>query len=136
LSKKLTSKIIRDSGIRKDEGKILVILEPSKEGDKSPHGYLTFLSKDGRKRIALARILSNITSVSLEKYNVSKSDIINLADLESQIMIQHEDIFTPKVKGSLYHIVREMRDSRRKELGLHPVIWRGTKPETKRIKKK
>jgi len=133
VTKKLTCPLVRDSGLVFDKKKVLVSIRPSKPEEKSPYGYLEFQSDKKKKRISLQRAFLNMTGIHPK--TGLKIDLIDLSILESRIMIQSEDIFSPNVKGHLFQIVRQLRDELRASEGMPPIIWRGSKPEIRRKKK-
>ena len=134
MIKKLKSRIVRDSGLKTTKGRVLVVLEPSCSEDEQSGGYLGFLHCGKKKKISLQQILSNM--INPKATGLMDKEKVDLNALESRIMIQHESTFTPEIKGYLFHIIRQIRDEKRKERGMPPVIWRGTKPEIKKVKKK
>ena len=123
MTRKLTTSLERDTGLKLRQRDVSVTLKPSHRKDPVQGGWLIFTCKGKEKKIPLSQILINIMSDLPSTQGLIRSDWVHLADLESQVMIQAPDVMEVSSKASLYRIIRRMRDERRKEKGLPPVVW-------------
>jgi hypothetical protein len=140
----LDKSLIRDSGLTRNQNPVFVVLLPSEDGgqiafkEKGRHGKGTSISLKQVMEIAFG---DNDKKGTIEKVVEKKSqsvsategseDLVDLASLESRLMIDGEPFMIDAVKAHLFEIVREIREERREELGLEPIA-RGTKARRKR----
>ncbi len=130
MATKLTKDVIRETDITVEDKTVFVSLSPD-EG-----GSLKFRVKGARKESSITLrkvfgITANIprTPVLAERPSGDSDDSVDKVDLstlESRVMIDGGEVMTPKVKGALFEIIREMREEAREDAGL-PRIHVGTK---------
>jgi hypothetical protein len=124
---KLNKPLIRDTGLVRDDKLVFVVLVPTDDG-----GVLAFKQKGKHGKgaeVSLSKVLDELNGdVRKSEPPVAKKkatpeiDRVDLAALEARIMIDGQDIMTPAVKGRLFAIVREMREERREDEGMTPVL--------------
>ena len=137
----LDKSLIRDSGLSRNGNPVFVVLLPSEDGgdiafkEKGKHGKGTSISLKQVMGIAFGdNEVKEIEDVSEKLTRKSQSvsatdgseDLVDLSSLESRLMIDGESVMTAEVKSRIFEIVREIREERREELGLEPIL-RGSK---------
>lgn len=122
----LNKPLTRETGLMAGDNPVYVTLIPTKDG-----GAIVFKEKGTRgsgKTIPLKSLIESPTErtpVVVDSEDPGTADLIDMATLETRIMIQAGEDMTPAIKGKLQSIVREIREERREEFGLPPV-YRGT----------
>jgi hypothetical protein len=134
----LDKALVRETGLVNAEGRdVFVMLIPGEDG-----GTLAFREKGkGGKGIetTLKKILEAISDgtqpEAVRKPEEGAEDVVDLIDvavLESRIMIQHPDVMSTDVKSKLFEIFREIREERREDLALPPLIHGSKRNSAKR----
>jgi len=122
----LTKPVTRDSGLERDGNPVYVSLIPTDNG-----GAVAFREKGKRgegKVIPLRKLFgaegikrTPVEAPAESMGDLSKADTVDLGMLEARIMIDGEGL-SLDAKGRLWAIVREIREERREEMGLPPVV--------------
>jgi len=126
----LTKPVTRDSGLKRDGSPVYVSLVPTDDG-----GAVAFREKGKRgqgKVIPLRHLMGDAQGIKrtpvkppageVDRDGLTAADTVDLGSLEARLMIDGEEVMTPDVKGRLWSIIREMREERREEMGLPPVL--------------
>lgn len=126
----LEKPLVRETGLTRDGREFSVILLPSDSG-----GTIAFKEKGKRGQgieVSLAEVLELAQGgapkpkpkpvVKEFDGDVSDLDLVDLATLETRIMIDAQELMEPAIKGRLWAIIRQMREERREEAGAPPVV--------------
>jgi hypothetical protein len=147
----LDKPLIRETGLVRENGKeVVVILTPSEVG-----GSLAFREKGkGGKgcEISLKTLMDSAfagTPAVVKKEEAKQEehqdgelrgpshdpDLVDLADLETLIMVNDNEEITTKMQSLFFDLIREAREQRRENLG-EPALYMGTKKsiEARRFK--
>ena len=133
----LDKPLIRETGLKRDDRDVFVVLMPSDDG-----GTIAFKEK-GKHGQGAEVPLSKVMELALEgqpqieskAVNATKRgdsdatgdiDVVDLAILEARLMIANDPILTDSVQGKLFDIIREMREEVREDVGL-PRLAYGTR---------
>lgn len=85
-------------------------------------GTKLVFTRNGRsKSIPLAVVLANMTESRPD--GVSPADWVDLGTLEARLMVHAEEGYTTAARAALFNIVRGMRNERREDRDLPPVVW-------------
>ena len=124
----LTKPLIRETGLQRDGKPVYVTLVPNSAG-----GSIVFKEKGGRKgvEVPLSKVMASALGIKrtpvahpdaeADDDNTDAADLIDMRTLEARVMIEGEGL-TPETKGCFWGIVREIREERREDLGLPPVV--------------
>jgi hypothetical protein len=127
MATKLTKPLVRDTGLERDGKPVTVTLVPTDIG-----GMIVFKQKGGRGKgveIPLMKLLDGAVGTVKRtpvKGTAELADNVDMSTLEARIMIDGSDEWTPAIKGRFWSIIREMREERREDMGLPPLM-RGSK---------
>jgi hypothetical protein len=135
MATELTAPLMRETGLKKGEREVFVVLSPSDTG-----GTISFREKGkGGKgaEIELSKVMDAAyggeavpsgepTAPALKSCHPDDPDLVDLAILEARLMIQADEIIPLDVRAKVWEIIREIREERREDMG-EPTIGQGSK---------
>lgn len=126
MATELTAPLMRETGLKKGERDVFVVLSPSDTG-----GTISFREKGkGGKgaEIELVKVMEAAyggdtipdgepTVPTLKACHPDNPDLVDLAILEARLMITTDEIIPLSVRSKVWEIVREIREERREDMG-------------------
>ena len=128
MATKLSTPLIRDTGLKSGKKPVFVTMIPTKDG-----GALV-LKEKGKRGKGVTIPLKTLLEPKEDKPEKKKRkpvmggiedpktvDLIDLGYLETRIMMDGADVMTDVLKGRISSIIREIRDERREYFGFESV---------------
>ena len=135
MATKLDKPLIRETGLKREDRDVFVVMVPSESGgsllfkEKGKHGQGAEVSLAKVMALALGEaveIPKQASKTVERKEHSGDIDLVDLAILEARLMIHTDPILTEAAQEKFFDIIREMREEAREEAGLPPLAS-GTK---------
>jgi len=112
----LKDELVRETGIEKNGLPVYVSLIPDDNG-----GKIALRAKNQRDylvQVPIVSLLKHVHAPEIESPAERPHGVVDLADLETKLMIQAPEFMDETVKAKLWRLIRDIQESLNEEAGL------------------